>query len=116
VGILIESGLSEPVEPAAGTGHRREFAPDQVARALPIRELKRKGVTLAQLAGKDLAFLENERFVVFDGQQLRTCRDAEAAIAVMERAWRWCSVVDLGPPEVFATSTSAPATDPRVVR
>jgi hypothetical protein len=50
--------------------------------------LKRKGVALAKLAGKDLAFLENERFVVFDGQQLRTCRDAEAAIAVMVRARR----------------------------
>ena len=95
VGILIESGLLEPVEPAAGTGHRREFSADQVARALLIRELRRKGVTLAQLAGRSLAFQESERFVVFDGQQLRACRDAEAAIAAVVRARRWCSVIDL---------------------
>lgn len=95
VEILIESGLIEPVEPAAGSGHRHEFADTQVERALLIRELRRKGVTLAQLAGKDLARLENERFVVFDGNQLRTCRDAEAAIAAVARAKRWCSVVDL---------------------
>ena len=92
---MIESGLIEPVEPVAGTGHRRKFAPAQVVRALVIRELKRKGMTLAQLTSRNLAFLENERFVVFDGQHLRTCRDAEAAIAVVARAKRWCSVVDL---------------------
>ena len=95
VGILIESGLIEPVEPAAGTGHRLQFTRDQVERALLIRELKRKGVTLARLAGKDLAFLETARFVIFDGDRLRACSDAEAAIAVVARAKRWCSVVDL---------------------
>jgi DNA-binding transcriptional MerR regulator len=92
---MIENGLIETVEPVAGTGHRREFAPAQVVRALVIRELKRKGMTLAQLTSRNLTFPESERFVVFDGNQLRTCRDAEAAVATVARAKRWCSVVDL---------------------
>ena len=30
-----------------------------------------------------------------DGHELRACRDAAAAIAVVVRARRWCSAVDL---------------------
>ena len=94
LGALIESGLIESAGPA-GTGHRREFSPDQVERARLIVELKRRGVALAKLAGRSLAFPETERFVVFDGQRLRACRDAEAAIGMVVRAGRRCSAIDL---------------------
>ena len=92
---LVASGLLETVEPAAGAGHPREFRADQVERVLLITSLRRKGMTLAKLAGRSLAFPESERFVIFDGHQLRACRDAEAAIAAVVRAKRWCSAVDL---------------------
>jgi hypothetical protein len=86
----IESGLIEPME-----GRRLEFAADQVERVRLIQELQRKGVALAQLAGRNLAFDADQRFVIFDGQELRACRDAETAIATVVRAKRWCSAVDL---------------------
>jgi MerR HTH family regulatory protein len=85
----IESGLIEPVP-----GRRREFGDDQIERVRLIRELQAKGVALPQLAGRNLAFPNSERFVIFDGHQLRACRDAEAAIATAARVKR-CSVVDL---------------------
>ena len=50
---------------------------------------------LSQLAGRSLTFPESERFVIFDGQQLRGYRDAGMAIAAVVRAKRWCSAVDL---------------------
>ena len=112
VGILIESGLLEPVEPAAGTGHRLEFAADQLERALLIRELRRKGVTLGQLTGRNLAFQESERFVVFDGNQLRACRDAETAIAAVVRAKRWVSAVDLAAIRSARCGITSPAAPP----
>ena len=52
-------------------------------------------MSLARLTGRSLTFPETERFIVFDGRELRACRDAEAAIAVVARSKRWCSVVDL---------------------
>jgi hypothetical protein len=76
-------------------GRRREFAADQVERARVIQELQRKGVALAQLAGKSLTFPNNDKFVIFDGHQLRACRDAETAIAAVVRSRRACSAVDL---------------------
>jgi hypothetical protein len=86
----IEAGLIEPL-----VGRRHEFAADQVARALVIKTLQAKGVELAQLAGRSLAFPESERFVVFDGRELRACPDAETAIAFVARARRACTAVDL---------------------
>lgn len=88
--IWLESGLIESVP-----GRRREFAADQIERALLIQELQRKGVALPQLAGRNLAFPDSGRFVIFDGYELRTCSDAETAIGVVARAKRPCSAVDL---------------------
>jgi hypothetical protein len=51
-------------------------------------------VSLARLAAADLV-VEGQAYVVYDGQQLRPCRDAAAAIATVVRARRWCSAVDL---------------------
>jgi hypothetical protein len=36
-----------------------------------------------------------DQFVVFDGNQVRVCRDAAAAIAAVLRAKRLCLAVDL---------------------
>jgi len=46
------------------------------------------------LSATDLAF-DWQAFVVFDGHDLRGCRDAAAAIGAVVRAKRWCSAVDL---------------------
>ena len=86
-----ESGLILPLP-----GRRREFGDDQVERVLVIRALQDKGVELPLLAGRNLDFPSSERFVIFDGRELRACRDAETAIAVVARARRACSAVDLG--------------------
>jgi hypothetical protein len=88
---LVESGL---LEPALSDGGSREFSADQVERVRLIRALRGKGVALAQLAGRNLAF-PGERFVIYNGRELRGCRDAAAAIAAVVRAKRWCSAVDL---------------------
>jgi hypothetical protein len=85
----IESGLIMPV-----AGRRREFDLSQVQRVHLIKELQRKGVELAQLAGRDLSF-RDEKFVVFDGHELRACANAETAIAAAARVKR-CAIVDLG--------------------
>jgi hypothetical protein len=60
--------------------------------------LQSKGAKLSQLARADLAGLAglaSKAFVVFDGSELRACRDAAAAIAAVVHAKRWCSAVDL---------------------
>lgn len=88
--IWLETGLILPVE-----GRRREFAADQIERVRVIRALQDKGVALKLLTGRNLAFPDSERFVIFDGRELRGCRDAEAAIAVVARAKCACSAVDL---------------------
>jgi hypothetical protein len=72
-----------------------EFAADQVPRARLIKQLVRKGVTFGHLARANLAFDPGQAFVVYDGQELRPCRDAGAAIAAVVRAKRWASAVDL---------------------
>jgi hypothetical protein len=39
--------------------------------------------------------IQLQAFVIFDGRELRPCRDASAAIAAVVRAKRWASAVDL---------------------
>jgi hypothetical protein len=50
---------------------------------------------MSQLARADLADLAGKALVVFDGSELRTCRDASVAIASVVRAKRPCTAVDL---------------------
>ena len=42
-----------------------------------------------------MAFDVGQAYVVYDGHELRACRDATAAIATVVRARRWCSAVEL---------------------
>ena len=74
---------------------RPDMPASQVEFARLIKALQNKGAKLSQLARADLAGLAGKAFVVFDGSELRACRDAEAAIAAVVRAKRWCSAVDL---------------------
>jgi hypothetical protein len=67
----------------------------QVEFARLIKALQNKGAKLSQLARADLAGLAGDAFVVFDGSEVRVCRDAAAAIATVVRAKRWSSAVDL---------------------
>jgi hypothetical protein len=60
-----------------------------------IKALQSKGAKLSQLARADLAGLAGQAFVVFDGNELRACRDAAATIAAVVRAKRWTSSIDL---------------------
>ena len=78
-----------------GGGVRRIFAPGQVERVPLVKALLRKGVSLARLAAADLSFEAGQAYVVYDGHELRACRDAATAIAAVVRARRWCSAVDL---------------------
>ena len=66
-----------------GGGHRYEFAPGQLERARVLNALHRKGVSLGQLVAADLAFYAGQAYVVYDGRELRACRDAAAAIATV---------------------------------
>jgi hypothetical protein len=59
-----------------------------------LKALYAKAVSLARLSGADLA-VDEAGYVVFDGNRLRSCRDATAAINVVCHAKRWCSTVDL---------------------
>jgi hypothetical protein len=43
----------------------------------------------------DPSFDAGQAYVVYDGRELRACRDATAAIAAVVRAKRPCSAVDL---------------------
>jgi hypothetical protein len=81
--------LIEPIP-----GWRREFGDDQIERVALVLALQTKGVELAQLAGRNLSF-PGEKYIIFDGNKLHGCPDAEAAIAAAVRAKRWCSAVDL---------------------
>ena len=92
----LESGLLEPemVGIPAG-GRRRDFTADQLERARLIKALHTKGATLSQLARANLAFDTGQTYVVFDGRELRACRDAAGAIAAVVRAKRPCSAIDL---------------------
>jgi hypothetical protein len=82
---FLDIGLLE-AEPAATRQGKRilEFAANLIPRARLIKQLVR-----------NLAFDQSQLFVVYDGQQLRPCRDADAAIAAVVRAKRWASAVDL---------------------
>jgi hypothetical protein len=86
---LVQSALTRD------SGRRREFTTDQLQRVRLLRAIHNKGVTLRQLARADLADLAGKAFVVFDGQEVRACRDVTAAIAAAVRARRWCCVIDL---------------------
>jgi DNA-binding transcriptional MerR regulator len=93
----LESGLLQPelvVIPGV-IGRRREFTAGQAERARVIKALHGKGVTLSQLARANLTFDAGQAFVIYDGRELRPCRDAKSAIAAVVRARRWCSAVDL---------------------
>jgi hypothetical protein len=78
-----------------GGGVRREFTADQAERARLVKALQNEGAKLSQLAQADLANLAGKAFAVFNGRELRACRDAAAAIAPVVGAKRWCSAVDL---------------------
>jgi hypothetical protein len=80
-------------EPAGG-GLRREFTADQAERVRLLKALQARGAKLSQLARADLA-LAGQAFVVYDGHELRACRDAAAAIATVVRSRRPCLAVDL---------------------
>jgi hypothetical protein len=85
----VRRALIEPIP-----GWRRQFGDDQIERVRLVRTLQSKGVELAQLAGKNLAF-PGEKYIIFDGTKLHGCPDAAAAIAAAVRAKRWVSAVDL---------------------
>jgi hypothetical protein len=78
-----------------GGGVRRTFAPGQLKRARLVKALLRKGVSLARLAAAGLSFATSQTYVVYDGRELRACREAAAAIAAVVQAGRWCSAIDL---------------------
>jgi hypothetical protein len=67
-----------------GGGRHWDFATDQAERARLLKALHGKGATLSQLARANLTFDSGQAFVIYDGHELRACRDAAAAIA------RWC--------------------------
>jgi integrase len=71
------------------------FYPNQAERARVIKALQNKGAKLSQLARADLADLDDKAFVVFDGDEMRTCQDAAEAIATVVKAKRPCTAVDL---------------------
>jgi len=54
-----------------------------------------KSFSHRRLAAADLGFDAGQAYVVYDGRELRACRDATAAIAAVVRAKRPCSAVDL---------------------
>ena len=92
----LDAGLLEPAGMVARTdccGLRREFSSGQVERARMLKALQSKGVKLGQLARANLSL--DGRYIVYDGDQLQTCRDAAAAIAAVVRSKRPCSAVDL---------------------
>ena len=76
----LESGLLEARTVDGPDGSRQEFDASQLGRVRLLKTLLAKGVSLARLSG-DLAF-NGQAFVVFDGNRLRGCHDAAAAINV----------------------------------
>jgi hypothetical protein len=93
----IERGLlkAELVTQPGSGGLRREFTADQAAHARLLKMLHSKGATLAQLARATLPPAGQASYVVFDGHELRCCRDANSAIAAMVRSKHPCTAVDL---------------------
>jgi hypothetical protein len=90
----LDVGLVEAKSVPARHGRYFEFTTAQLERAHLVKALLQKGVPLAKLAASDLGFAD-QAFVVFDGDRLRGCQDAAAAIATVVKA-KWCSAVDLG--------------------
>ena len=90
----LESGPLEAKTVDGPDGPSQEFDAGQLERARLLKALLAKGVSFARLSGADLAF-SGQAFVVFDGNRLRGCHDAAAAINVVCHAKRWCSAVDL---------------------
>jgi DNA-binding transcriptional MerR regulator len=74
-------------QPGSG-GPRREFTDDQAAHARLLKALHAKGAKLSQLARATLPPAGQASYVVFDGRELRSCRDASSAIAAVVRARR----------------------------
>jgi hypothetical protein len=72
---------------------RDDLSPAERARL--IKALQNKGAKLSQLARADLADLAGKAFVVFDGNDVRSCRDAATAIATVVPAKRLSSAIDL---------------------
>jgi hypothetical protein len=62
---------------------RPDMPDSQVEFARLIKALQNKGAKLSQLARADLADLADKAFVSFDGNDVRACRDAAAAIAAV---------------------------------
>jgi DNA-binding transcriptional MerR regulator len=82
----LESGLLEADEMVGIPGGRREFTAEQAARARVLKILHDKGVKLSQLARVANIAFDSQAFIVCDGQDLRVCRDAAAAIATVVKA------------------------------
>jgi hypothetical protein len=78
-----------------GVGRRREFTADQAEQARVLKTLHKKGATLAQLVARADLSLAGPAYVVYDGHELCTCRDANSAIAAVVRATRLCAAVEL---------------------
>jgi hypothetical protein len=92
----LETGLLEAETVGIpGGGRRFEFAAGQLERARVLKALHQKGVPLGRLAVAGVSFDSGQAYVVYDGQNLRPCRDATAAITTVVRASRPCSAVDL---------------------
>jgi hypothetical protein len=89
----LESSLLEAeMVDIPGGARRQEFAPGQLERSASHH---RKSVSFAQMAAADLPFDDSQAYILYDGRELQTCRDASAAIAAVVRAKRWCSAVGL---------------------
>jgi hypothetical protein len=82
VRVWLEAGLLEADRGGNPSGGCvMVFGAGQLERARLIKQLLRKRVRFAHLAGTDLAAVEGQAYIVFDGSSLRVCRDAAAAIA-----------------------------------
>jgi hypothetical protein len=93
--LFLESGLIQAATVGiSGGGRRFEFDAGQLQRARLLKQLRLKGVPLSRLATSDLSF-DGEAYLVFNGDRLRACKDAAAAIGAVVKAKRWCSAVDL---------------------
>jgi len=77
----LESGLLEAKTVNGPDGPSQKFDAGQLERARLLKALLAKGVSFARLSGTDLAF-NGQAFVVFDGNRLRGCHNAAAAINV----------------------------------
>jgi hypothetical protein len=77
-----------------GAGRHWEFAADQAERARLLKALHLKGISLSRLARCDLNFV-GQAYAVYEGHELRACRDAVGGDTTVVRAKRPCSAVDL---------------------